>query len=145
MTRHKRASSCPYAELGPQQTGSATIHVFPVWGTDDEPFEWPDDGYDAFDRQADTSRFASWLWVKGERGWQTRRLLHILYQEFCFVDEVRPLTPRQLENQLEGAGIRRNRPTSTFKDGKAHRPTFYRVQAPRGSLISAHDDTDKEP
>ena len=145
MTRHKTACEAKQTCVNPEPTDTDDACDFPSWSPDPEPFEWPDDGYDAFEHVADTSRFASWLWVTGERGWQTRRRLHILYQEYCFVDEVRPLTPRQLENQLQDAGIIRHRPTPVVKDGKAHRPTFYRVRAPRRLRSSTPGDPNDEP
>lgn len=58
----------------------------------------------------------------------TQRYLLSLYAEFCEVENVIPLSDRQLLNKIKSHGVNARRPPAKIVDGKMHRPTLY---APR--------------
>jgi hypothetical protein len=94
-------------------------------------FEWPPE-FAAFDRQADTSEFATWLRAHGHRDSVSRRQLTSLYFEFCEGHQLRPLSWGRFDRSLKPAGIFRVRSSSSVPG----RPWVYRViERQKGGLV----------
>lgn len=63
----------------------------------------------------------------------SQRYLLGLYAEFCEVENVAPLSDRQLLNKLKTNGVESFRAPTKIVNGKMHRPTIYRIRAKRGA------------
>lgn len=58
----------------------------------------------------------------------SQRYLCALYAEYCEIENVIPLTDRQLVNKIKTAGVESFRKPAKIVNGKNHRPTCYRLR-----------------
>lgn len=61
------------------------------------------------------------------------RYLLGLYAEYCELENVAPLSERQLQCKLKTNGVESYRGETKIVNGKMHRPTIYRIRAKRGA------------
>lgn len=85
-------------------------------------------------RAASTRAFVRW-WrgLSDVPGEISQRYLLGLYAEFCEVENVAPLSDRQLLNKLKTSGVESFRAPTKIVNGKMHRPTVYRIRTKRGA------------
>ena len=58
----------------------------------------------------------------------SQRYLCALYAEYCEIENVIPLSDRQLVNKIKTAGVESFRKPAKIVNGKNHRPTCYRLR-----------------
>ena len=58
----------------------------------------------------------------------SQRYLCALYAEYCEIENVIPLSDRQLVNKIKTAGVESFRKPAKIVNGKNHRPTCYRIK-----------------
>lgn len=81
-------------------------------------------------RAASTRAFVKW-WrgLSDVPAEISQRYLLGLYAEFCEVENVAPLSDRQLLNKLKTNGVEVSRAQTKIVNGKMHRPTVYRLKS----------------
>lgn len=106
-----------------------------------EPFEWPQPQMSAFRgycrqmlatvfvKRANTKSFALWLVQIGEDREVPVDRFHILYEEWCCIEGVRPLRRKALEIDIKRIGITGTRPRGAGRKNNStkQRPTIYTV------------------
>ena len=83
-------------------------------------------------KQASTRAFVKWWRTLDDMPvWITQRTLLCLYAEYCELENVIPLSDRQLVNAIKKHGVESDRPAAKIVNGKQRRPTVYRLKGKR--------------
>lgn len=81
---------------------------------------------------ASTRAFVRWWRTLDDvPAWITQRYLIALYAEFCELENLIPLSDRQLVNAIKKHGVESDRPAAKIVNGKQRRPTLYHLKGKR--------------
>ncbi len=83
-------------------------------------------------KSASTRAFVKWWRARPAAAHEVSQAdLIKLYAEYCEIENVLPLSDRQLVNKIKTAGVESFRRPAKIVNGKHHRPTCYRIRAKR--------------